>query len=170
MDAGAEGVIVPNICTINQAKKAVAATRYPPLGNRGVGLARAQGYGERFKEYLDWQKNNPIVIVQIENIEAMADLKGIFNVEGVDGFMIGPYDLSASMGIAGDFKCKEFKDTINFILKTGKECGLAPGIHIVEPDTQLLKKSISDGFKFIAYSVDIRMIASISNKYKEIYK
>ena len=168
MDAGAEGIIVPNICNAKEAKLAVASTRYSPIGNRGVGLARAQGYGENFEKYLEWQKKNPIVIVQIENIKAIDNLKDIFNVEGIDGFMIGPYDLSASMGIPGDFNSPEFKKIVNLILEKGKESDIAPGIHIVEPEINLLKKAIKDGFKFIAYSVDIRMLSSTAKSFQEI--
>ena len=104
MDAGAQGIIVPMVKNTKDATSAVAATRYPPQGNRGVGLARAQKYGASFKEYLDWQSDvnsGPVVVVQIEHIDAVNNLKQILNVDGVDAFIIGPYDLSCSMGIPG---------------------------------------------------------------------
>lgn len=159
MDAGAGGIIVPNISTSEEVKKAIKATRYPPNGNRGVGLDRAQGYGTKFKEYLDWQKDGPIVVVQIENINAIKNLKDIFNVDGLDGFLIGPYDLSCSMGIPGEFSNPKFIDTVNLILDIGKKSGIAVGTHIVEPDLNLLNQSIDNGYSFIAYSVDIRMLS-----------
>ena len=162
MDAGAGGIIVPNISSKNEVKKAVAATRYPPIGNRGVGLDRAQGYGTKFKEYLNWQKDGPIVIAQIENIKAIDNLPEIFSEKGLDGFLIGPYDLSCSMGIPGDFNNPKFIETVNLILDLGKKSGLAIGIHIVEPDLNLLKESIKKGYSFIAYSVDIRMLSSVA--------
>ena len=106
MDAGATGVVVPMVKNVEDAKSAVAAIHYPPLGNRGVGLARAQKYGEAFQEYLKWQSDandGPVVVVQIEHIDAVNNLKNILSVEGVDAFIIGPYDLSCSMGIPGEF-------------------------------------------------------------------
>jgi 2-keto-3-deoxy-L-rhamnonate aldolase RhmA len=159
MDAGAHGIIVPCVVCANDAKKAVDATRYPTIGNRGVGLARAQGYGTNFKNYLEWQKNGPIVIVQIEHKDALANLEKILEIDGVDGFIIGPYDLSASMGIAGEFKHPEFVEAVNFILSTGRRLGSTAGIHIVEPNPAQLSEAIREGYSFIAYSVDIRMIA-----------
>jgi len=108
MDAGAHGIVVPMVNTPADAAKAVAATRYAPQGSRGVGLARAQGYGANFQEYLKWQSAGPVVIVQIEHKDAIDQLEKILTVAGVDGFIIGPYDLSCSMGIPGQFENPEF--------------------------------------------------------------
>ncbi len=158
MDAGAQGVVVPMVNSPKDAEDAVAATRYAPKGVRGVGLARAQGYGTNFSEYIDWQKNGPVVIVQIEHIDALKNLQEILEVDGVDGFIIGPYDLSCSMGIPGQFHREEFKDVLNSILSAGLRAGRPSGIHIVEPDLERLESAISEGYKIIAYSVDIRML------------
>ena len=158
MDAGAHGIIVPNINSSDEAKKAVMATQYAPLGRRGVGLARAQGYGATFDKYFEWQKNEPVVIVQIESKESLKSLQDIFSVPGVDGFIIGPYDLSSSMGIPGKFSHPEFLNAIDLILSTGKKCDCSSGTHIIEPDHKLLKEAIKQDYKLIAYSVDIRML------------
>jgi len=161
MDAGARGIVVPMVNSVNDAVRAVTATRYPPLGTRGVGLARAQQYGISFKKHLKWQANmdtGPVVIVQIEHIDAVENLNDILNVEGVDAFIIGPYDLSCSMGIPGEFDNPQFKKIMDRIVKIGNEQGAVSGIHVVEPDVQQLNKAIVAGHKFIAYSVDIRML------------
>lgn len=172
MDAGAEGIIVPNVNNAQEAAKAVQAVYYAPNGNRGVGLARAQGYGKNFKDYLEWQKENSIVIVQIEHRDALNNLESIFSTPGVDGFIIGPYDLSCSLGIPGEFEKVEFKQAINFILNTATKMKIISGLHIVEPNTDLVKKAIKDGYGLIAYSVDIRMLdcisANISNLKKDL--
>jgi len=161
MDAGAQGIVVPMVKNVEDAKSAVAATRYPPLGNRGVGLARAQGYGASFQEYLSWQsdiEDGPVVVVQIEHIDAVANLKEILSVEGVDAFIIGPYDLSCSMGIPGEFDHPEFKQIIKNIIEIGCKTDAVSGLHVVEPDIEKLNEAIKVGHKFIAYSVDIRML------------
>ena len=161
MDAGAQGIVVPMVKSATDAKRAVTATRYPPLGNRGVGLARAQEYGAKFEEYLAWQSDinfGPVVVVQIEHIDAVPNLKEILNVDGIDAFIIGPYDLSCSMGIPGEFDNPEFIQTINEIIQIGSELDAVSGLHVVEPDIQKLNNAIVAGYKFIAYSVDIRML------------
>jgi 2-keto-3-deoxy-L-rhamnonate aldolase RhmA len=161
MDAGAQGIVVPMVKSAVDAKSAVAATRYPPLGTRGVGLARAQKYGASFQEYLSWQSdisNGPVVIVQIEHIAAVDNLKEILSVQGVDAFIIGPYDLSCSMGIAGEFEHPKFKQAMGKIIDISNEEGGVSGLHVVEPDADKLRDAIRAGHKFIAYSVDIRML------------
>ena len=158
MDAGAHGIVVPMVNTPREAAQAVAATRYAPAGSRGVGLARAQGYGVSFVDYLKWQNDGPVVIVQIEHKDAIEQLENILTVPGVDGFIIGPYDLSCSMSIPGQFDHPDFIAAIARIRKTGQKLGSPAGIHIVEPDQQLLEQSIREGYTFIAYSVDIRIL------------
>lgn len=158
MDAGAHGIVVPNVNSPIEAKDAVAATRYAPRGRRGVGLARAQGYGPGFRDYLKWQRDSPVVIVQIEGHSALNHLEEIFTVRGVDGFIIGPYDLSCSMGMPGEFERPEFAAAMQRILDVGLKAGCPAGLHIVEPDIDRLRQVVGEGYRFIAYSVDIRML------------
>ena len=177
MDAGAQGIVVPMVKNTKDAASAVAATRYPPLGNRGVGLARAQQYGASFKEYLAWQadiNSGPIVVVQIEHIDAVDNLKEILSVSGVDAFIIGPYDLSCSMGIPGEFENPKFIKTMERIVNISNELNAVSGLHVIEPDKEQLNKAIEVGYKFIAYSVDIRMLDVAArnglNEYRRIKK
>ena len=112
MDAGACGVIVPNVNSADEAIAAVNAVKYPPVGTRGVGLYRAQGYGYNFNDYLRWLENESVVIVQIEHIDAVKNIDEIFSVPGIDAFIIGPYDLSGSLGKPGAFDDKDVENAI----------------------------------------------------------
>jgi 2-dehydro-3-deoxyglucarate aldolase len=158
MDAGAKGVIVPMVNSEMDARKIVDAIYYPPKGKRGVGLARAQGYGAGFKEYKAWLEEHPVIIVQIEHIDAVNNLEKIFQVEGIDGYIIGPYDLSTSMGIGGQFDHPDFKKAIQKTHETATRLNIPGGIHVIEPNKKELQDKIAEGFKFIAYSLDIRML------------
>ncbi len=158
MDAGAHGIIVPMVNTPEEAARAVAATRYAPRGSRGVGLGRAQGYGVNFRDYLQWQSDGPVVIVMIEHKDAIDQLEEILKVPGVDGLFIGPYDLSCSLGIPGQFEQAGFISAMTRIRETGQRLGCPAGLHIVEPDLQQLEQTIREGYTFIAYSVDIRLL------------
>ncbi|MES2510130.1 MAG: aldolase/citrate lyase family protein [Pseudomonadota bacterium] len=158
LDAGAHGIVVPMANSAEEAASAVRATRYAPSGTRGVGLGRAQGYGAAFAEYLEWQKDGPVVLVQIEHRDAVERLEEILTVPGVDGLIIGPYDLSCSMGIPGQFENAEFVAAMTRIRETAKRVGCPAGLHIVEPDVLLLEKTIKEGYTIIAYSVDIRIL------------
>lgn len=160
MDAGAHGIIVPMVNTPKDAERAVSAVHYPPRGTRGVGLARAQSYGASFDRYKSWLAEQAVVIVQVEHIDAVNNLEAILAVPGVDGYIIGPYDLSASMGHPGQFDRPEFLSAIAKVREVGKKADKAGGIHVVEPDLNQLKRSLDEGWNFLAYSVDIRMLDS----------
>lgn len=164
MDAGSHGIIVPMVKTAHDAEQAVKAAKYPPLGNRGVGLARAQGYGVEFKEYLEWQKTEPVVIVQVEHIQAVENLEKIFGVAGVDGYIIGPYDLSASMGLPGQFEAPAFLAAMEQIKSVSARMKVPGGIHVIEPDPSQLEQRIEEGYRFLAYSLDIRMLDAASRR------
>ncbi|MBA7542988.1 4-hydroxy-2-oxovalerate aldolase [subsurface metagenome] len=154
MDAGSHGIIVPNVNSVDDAVAAVEAIRYPPDGKRGVGLWRAQGYGFDFERYKNWQKENSIVIVQIEHIDGVNDLEAILSTERVDGFIIGPYDLSASLGIPGEFEHADFKNAIEKVNRVSKEINTLMGTHVVMPDVAAVKEKIKEGYRFIAFGID----------------
>lgn len=159
MDAGAQGVIVPMINNPEQAEAAVRAVRYPPEGGRGVGLSRAQGYGVSFLEYKKWQDNESVVIVQIEHIDAVKNLEAILKVPGVDAFLVGPYDLSASIGVPGQFTHPEMKANIKKIISLAKKLKVSAGFHVIAPDYKEVAQRIKEGYKFISFSLDSLILA-----------
>lgn len=158
MDAGAHGVVVPMVNSAEEAEEAVRAVYYPPKGKRGVGLARAQGYGASFEDYKEWLHSEPLIIVQVEHIHAVENLEDILSVEDIDGFIVGPYDLSASLGIPGDFRHSLMQEAMQQIEKVAREFPKARGIHVVEPSIEDLQQKIEEGYRFIAYSIDIRIL------------
>jgi len=154
MDAGSHGVIVPMVNSREDALRAVNAVKYPPRGTRGVGLGRAQNYGLNFEKYNRWQEKNSVVIVQIEHIDAVNNLEEILEVEGVDGFMIGPYDLSASLGMPGGFGHTDFKKALAKVNAVSMRINKARGIHVIQPDNIEVDRRIREGYNFIAFSFD----------------
>jgi 2-keto-3-deoxy-L-rhamnonate aldolase RhmA len=101
LDLGAHGIIVPQVNTAEQAADVVRWARYAPEGSRGVGLARAHGYGLQFREYLSSANREIAVVVQAEHARAVENIDAIVRVPGVDAVLLGPYDLSASLGKLG---------------------------------------------------------------------
>jgi len=162
MDAGSHGIIVPMVKNVEDALRAVESVYYPTKGTRGVGLARAQGYGSSFISYKNWLQENAVVIVQIEHIDAANNIEEILQIPGVDGFILGPYDLSASMGKPGKFLDKDVQKVMNEVLEKAKVLVKPAGIHVIEPDPTDLNDRITEGFTFIAYSLDIRMLDTSS--------
>ena len=109
---------------------------------------------------MEWQEKHSVIIVQIEHIDAVNNLESILSVDGIDGYIIGPYDLSGSMGIPGQFDHPDLLVVMEKIRVIARKMNKPGGIHIVEPDAEQLQIKINEGQKFIAYSVDIRMLDS----------
>jgi len=171
MDAGSHGVIVPMVNSREDVIEAINAIKYPPEGKRSFGLGRAHGFGEGFKSYINKANSQSILIIQIEHIEAVNNLEEILRIKGIDGIIIGPYDLSGSMGVPGRFNDEQFKNKIESIVLKVKKSNIALGIHIVEPSKEEYKKRIKHGFSFIAYGMDTIFLSNgARNCLKQIKK
>jgi len=159
LDAGAKGILAPMIETQNQIEKIISACHYPPYGIRGMGLARAQGYGESSakEKYISSTANKIEIYAQIESIKGLKNCKEIFS-QNIKGYFIGPYDLSASLNNPGVFDSEEFKDAEAKILSAAKQENIRCGFHLVEPKIDELKALQQKGYDMIAFSVDIRML------------
>ena len=168
MDAGSHGIIVPMINTLDDAKEAINSLYYPPKGNRGVGLARAQGYGLNFEEYKNWCKNNTLFVPQIEHIKAVENLDKILQLDEVDAFIVGPYDLSGSLGVPGQWDHPYFIDAMKKINNSMLRSKKPGGYHLVHTDEFKLKKLISEGYKFIGYGDDMVIFAEAIENEKSI--
>ena len=159
LDAGAQGILAPMIESKSQIESIIAACYYPPRGTRGMGLARAQGYGEANakSEYITTTSRHIEIYAQIESVTGIANLDSIFSQE-IDGYFIGPYDLSASLGNPGIFDSEEFIRAEEQILKASQQHKVKAGYHLVEPDPTQIPILASKGYDMIAFSVDIRML------------
>lgn len=154
MDAGANGIIVPMVKNAEEARKAVSYVKYPPIGKRGVGLSRAQHYGVSFESYKQWVQEESIVIVQVEHIDAVNNLREILDVEGVDGIIVGPYDLSASMSKPGMFNDDDVKEVLKRIDKITLEKNKPLGFHVIDSDHAKMIEKVDKGYSFLAFSLD----------------
>lgn len=162
LDAGSGGIIIPNIENAEQLKILRDSSRWPPAGKRGVGYSRANLFGKKFDDYSK-EAQAPLLIAQIENINSIDNLEEILQVKGLDAIMIGPYDLSASMGITGEFNNEKFIKAMNRILSLCNKYNIPCGDHIIQPDPELLDEKIKKGYRFIAYSCDAIFLNHIVN-------
>ena len=153
LDQGAGGVVIPMISSASQLEAIISECHWPPRGRRGVGFQRANVFGKFFDSYLE-ESQEALVVAQIEHVDAVNNLESIVAVNGLDAIMVGPYDLSASLGITGDFENKKFLDTLTQILKVCEKFKMPCGMHVVQPDTKMLEQRIREGYTFIAYGVD----------------
>ncbi len=153
LDQGAAGVVIPMISSASQLESIISECHWPPRGRRGVGFQRANVFGKFFDTYLE-ESQEALVIAQIEHVDAVNNLESIVAVNGLDAIMVGPYDLSASLGITGDFENKKYLETLSRILAVCAKHKMPCGMHVVQPDTKMLEQRIREGYTFIAYGVD----------------
>ena len=161
LDAGAGGVIVPMVESAAHLIAVRDACRWPPSGTRGVGFSRANLFGKYFETYRQ-EAQAPLLVAMIENIFAVESLEDILAVEGLDAILIGPYDLSASIGVTAQFEDPVFVAAMERIRTLCFKSNVPCGIHVVMPVAEELKKRIEDGYKFIAYSIDSVFITQAS--------
>ena len=165
LDLGAEGIIVPQVNTVEQAASVVRYARYAPVGSRGVGLARAHGYGLRFQEYLDAANQRVAVIVQAEQAQAVENIESIVMVEGIDALLIGPYDLAASLGKMGRIDDRAVTDAIDHVTNTCQAAGVPLGYFGVS--AQAIRPYIERGYTMIAAGVDTLFLAGAARRLLE---
>lgn len=153
LDVGASGVIVPQIHTAEQAEEVVRLCKYPPRGTRGVGVARAQGYGSGLIDYLSTANESIAVVIQAESVEAVRNMASITRVSGIDAVFLGPYDLSASLGKPGQFDDPEFRDAISRVTDICLDAGVKLGVFGV--DVAAVQPYLDSGYSLITVGIDV---------------
>lgn len=165
LEAGAQGLIFPMIETREQLDQAISWAVYPghddgrapgePLReNRGVGYCRANVFGKDFDAYMTRRAPELFLVAQIEHIRAVENLDAILSHPRLDAIMVGPYDLSGSMGLTAQFDHPDFKAAMERIHAACKRHKPLMGLHIVQPDPAELQRQIEAGSRFIAYGID----------------
>ena len=168
LDTGCSGIIVPMVSSESYARKIVALAKYHPLGERSVGLGRAQGYGLRFSEYLSSANDQTAVVVQIEHRDAIASIDQILAVSGIDAVFVGPYDLSNSMGLVGQVG---HPDVVAAIDKVRAACaGTNPALGIFCSNADQARNEIKAGVRMVAVGTDIMHMANSARSTLEVLR
>jgi len=128
LDLGATGILIPYVCSPEEARRAVAACKYPPAGMRGFGPRRASAYGRNMDEYIRLANDAIVVAVQIEHIEAVGVIEEILAVPGIDVVLLGPMDLSASMGLLGHLEHPRVVEAMERVVVAARQAGIPAGM------------------------------------------
>ena len=170
LDSGAIGLLVPQIHTADQAREIIVYAKYPPEGDRGVGLRRAHSFYRKVEagEYLRQANENTFIAVQAENLDAIENLEEIASVPGIDAIFVGPLDLSVGLGIPGQVSHPREVEAIDHILEVCKQLDIVAGIMMF--DITALKSWIKKGMRFVVYGSDISLLADATVKAVEELK
>jgi 2-keto-3-deoxy-L-rhamnonate aldolase RhmA len=160
LDSGANGLIAPLVNSITESRNLVDLLKFPPLGKRSFGVNRAHGYGSLFAEYLANWNSDSIFIAQIETEEAVLNIEEILSTPEIDGVMIGPYDLSGSLGVPGQIQSPLVAEAERAVIMACKKMGKSCGTQIANFKEENLQRGISMGYNFIVASSDLFVLNS----------
>lgn len=165
LDAGAHGIVVPMVNTVDEAKAAIAAAKYPPAGNRSIGGGlHALNFDASAGDYFKHANDEILVILQTESPEGVDNAEAIYSLPGVDAIFVGPNDLTFQMrGPDGiDPTPQELEAMLQRVLAAGKKTGTPVGLHVQSIDEA--KRRIAEGWQFIAIGSELRFMTSESQK------
>ncbi len=157
LDTGATGIIVPQVNTVEEAERVVRFSRYPPQGERSVGLARAHGYGADLQGYLTRANAEVVVVIQAEHILAVQNIEALVAVEGIDAILVGPYDLSNSMGLVGQVEHPDVQAAIEHVRQVCQAHGIPLGIFTANIERAADLRA--QGYTLLAVSTDALLIS-----------
>lgn len=164
LDIGAKGLIVPCVETVDQVKKLVEYAKYAPLGKRGYSGSRKDAWGfdypatESMEENMRINNEETLLIPQCETVGCLEHIEEVAAIEGVDGIFVGPFDLSISLGIPGQFKNPEFLAAVDRILKA---CKANHKISVIfTGNLDAVKEYYEQGFDAVAYSMDAAILVN----------
>jgi 2-dehydro-3-deoxyglucarate aldolase len=168
LDSGADGVIVPQVALPAEVERIVEWCKYPPLGRRSYGVARAQGYGADFDRYVETWNERSIILIQIESIAGVEAVDDLLAHDAVDGAMVGPYDLSGSLGIPGKLSDGRVTDACVRVIDACRRHRKACGTHLVDPTERGVRDALASGYSFVVLASDVFVLWKWSQRMREL--
>jgi len=164
LDIGAEGLILPQVKTLEEAQHIIESTKYAPMGKRGVSISTTVTLFRDYniQEYTEWANRELMTVIQIESEEGVNNVERIVATKGIDAVMIGPADLSHDMGISGQLHHPRMEEAIREIIKQCNQHHVAPGIHLTNMAD--VEKWVKEGMRFITYSYDSKFFKDASRE------
>jgi 4-hydroxy-2-oxoheptanedioate aldolase len=164
LDFGAGGLVIPRVETRQEAERIVQSTKYFPSGQRG---ASKTSIAARFPEcstmsYLEWANRETLIVIQIESESGVENADELLSVEGIDAVMIGPFDLSQSLGIPGDMQNPRLQDACRSVIAACQRHGVAPGIHLQSYDA--VARWVDEGMRFVTFQYDMSLLRERSKE------
>lgn len=167
LDLGVAGVMIPMVETPEEAREAVEAVRYPPDGNRGIAAARASRYGLTLGDSVAEGGSRLLTVVQIESERALSNVEEIAAIDGVDVIFVGPADLSASLGVFGQWDHDRYTEAVDRVITAASDAGIAAGILAL--DSEDVATQVDAGFSFVIAGVDAAHVLDGWRSAKETY-
>lgn len=168
LDSGADGVIVPNVTSRAEVERIIAWCKYPPIGQRSYGVARAQEYGIAFEPYVSTWNQRCTIVIQIESMAGVEAADTLLGYDDVDGVMIGPYDISGSLGIPGALTDVRVTAACHRVVEACQRHGKACGTQMIEPDERTVTEAFEAGYTFVVLASDVFILWKWSERMRTL--
>jgi 2-dehydro-3-deoxyglucarate aldolase len=155
LEAGADGMFIQMVETPEQVETLIAAMKFPPVGRRSYGVNRAHGYGFDFDRYINDWNDSSTLILQIESIQAVENIDALLAYPEVDGVMVGPYDISGSLGVPGQTNHPKVREAGQKIIEAAKRAGKSCCTQIAEVTPDRVRDAFDQGFTFVILGSDL---------------
>jgi len=170
LESGSDGLLVQMVNTTDEVEKIINYLKYPPIGKRSYGVNRAQEYGFEFNNYITNWNDESTLIIQVESIEAVNNIDNLLSYDQIDGVMIGPYDISGSLGVPGETNhpkvIEASKKVINSCKKFGKSCGT----QLNDPNPKNIQSLFDLGYTYAILGSDLFVLWKWAEQMQQIIK
>lgn len=170
LESGADGMFFPMVQDIEDIENLSRNFYYTPTGNRSYGVNRAHDFGLKFDTYVNNWNNRGVFIPQIESVTAVENIDNIVSHEAVDGVMVGPYDLSGSLGVPGQTTSKVVKEACQKVIAACKQHMKGCCTQIQTPTKESISESIKNGYTFIILGSDLFILSDWATKTSNLFK
>lgn len=168
LESGAEGILIQMVNTAEDIEKIISNVKYPPVGNRSYGVSRAQGYGFDFQAYVNHWNESSSLIIQVESITAVDNIDELLSFKEIDAVMIGPYDISGSLGVPGELNHPKVLSASKKVIKACEKYGKSCGTQISDPDPKNIKQLFDMGYTYAILGSDLFVLWKWAEKMKNI--
>ena len=170
LESGADGILIQMVNTPQDVANLINDIKYPPIGKRSYGVSRAQGYGFDFNEYISNWNETSTFIIQVESIEAVKNIDKILEFDEIDGVMVGPYDISGSLGVPGQLDHPKVIEASRKVIESCKKFGKSCGTQLNDPNPENIKSLFSLGYTFAILGSDLFILWKWAEQMRGIMK
>ena len=168
LESGADGMLIQMVNTPEDIKRLINDLKYPPVGKRSYGVSRAQGYGFDFDEYITQWNQTSTFIIQIESIEAVNNIEKLLSFDEIDGVMVGPYDISGSLGVPGQTNHIKVIEASKKVIAACEKYGKSCGTQIADPNQESIKALFDLGYTYAILGSDLFVLWKWAEEMKKI--
>ena len=168
LESGADGILIQMVNSAKEVSKLISNIKYPPVGRRSYGVSRTQGYGFDFQNYItNWNKTS-IFMVQIESLDGVNNIDEILSFDQIDGVMIGPYDISGSLGVPGELNHPKVIEASKKVIKACEKFGKSCGTQLNNPNQQNINYLFDMGYTYAILGSDLFVLWKWADKMQKI--